>query len=131
VEDAPEIAIHNEIWMPIEANRANESAPSRSSQPSAIGAVFVTADGLRHLIPDHWLAQAELAGLGRLLRLLYSCCTIEVAGRQLEPLFQDALVGWLGMILEGPAVSMPGDQLWANIILVIARADAVPAFERE
>ena len=103
----------------------------RSSQPSVIGAVFVTADGVRRLIPDHWLAQAELSGHGRLLRLIYSCCTIEVAGQHLETLFQDAMVGRLGMILEGPAVSMPGDQLSVNSILAIAPADAVPAFERE
>ena len=103
----------------------------RSSQPSVIGAVFVTADGVRHLIPDHWLAQAELSEHGRLLRLIYSCCTVEVAGQHLETLFQDALVDRVGVILEGPAVSMPGDQLWVNSILAIAPADAVPAFERE
>src|SRR2546426_11001380 len=88
----------------------------RSSQPSAIGAVFVTADGVRRLVPDHWLAQAELSENGRLLRLIYSCCTIEVAGQDLGALFQDATVGRMGMILEGPAVSMPGDQLWVNSI---------------
>jgi hypothetical protein len=79
----------------------------RSSQPSAIGAVFVTVDGVRRLIPDHWLAQAELSEHGRLLRLIYGCCTIEVAGQHLETLFQDAKVGRLGMILQGPAT--PGN----------------------
>jgi hypothetical protein len=54
-----------------------------------------------------------------------------VAGQHLETLFQDALVGRLGVILESPAVSMPGDQLWVNSTLEIAPADAVPAFERE
>jgi hypothetical protein len=103
----------------------------RSSQPSAIGAVFVTADGVRRLIPDHWLAQAELSEQSRLLRLIYTCCTIEVAGQRLETLFEDAMVSRLGVIVEGPAVFMPGDQLWVNSILAIAPADAVPAFERE
>jgi hypothetical protein len=33
----------------------------RSSQRTATGAVFMTPNGVRRLIPDHWLAQAELS----------------------------------------------------------------------
>jgi hypothetical protein len=96
-----------------------------SSQPCAIGTVFVTADELPRLILDHWLVQAELSEHGRLLRLI--CCAIEVTGQHLETLFQDAWVGRM-RVVEGPAVSMPGDQLWVNRILAIAPADAFPAF---
>ena len=62
----------------------------RSLQQTAVGAVFVTLDGVRHLIPDHWLSRAELHEKGRLLRLVYTFGTIEVAGHGLEVLFEDA-----------------------------------------
>jgi hypothetical protein len=65
----------------------------RSLQHTAIGAVFVTLDGVRHLIPDHWLSRAELREKGRLLRLIYIFGTIEVAGQGLEVLFEDAAAG--------------------------------------
>ncbi len=44
----------------------------RSSETAAIGAVFVTAGGVRRFIPDHFLAEAELSEQGRLLRLTYT-----------------------------------------------------------
>jgi hypothetical protein len=53
----------------------------RSLQHTVVGAVFVTLDGVRHLIPDHWLSRAELREKGRLLRLIYTFGTIEVAGQ--------------------------------------------------
>jgi hypothetical protein len=91
---------------------------------------LVAADGVRRLIPDHWLAQAELAEHGRLLRLIYGCGTIEVAGQHLETLFSRCR-GWqAGNVSEGLAVSVPGDQLWVTTLLAVAPADAVPAFDR-
>ena len=77
----------------------------RSSQRSAIGAVFVTIGGVRRFIPDHFLTEAELSEQGRLLRLIYTCCTVEVAGQRLEVLFEDAIVGRLGTILQAPPAS--------------------------
>ena len=62
----------------------------RSSERSVIGAVFVTIGGVRRFIPDHFLTEAELSEQGRLLRLIYTCCTVEVAGQRLEVLFEDA-----------------------------------------
>jgi hypothetical protein len=103
----------------------------RSSQRTPIGAIFVTAEGVRRMVPDHWLAQAELSAHGRLLRLVYTCCTIEVAGQLLEVLFEDAIVGRLGIICEGPSTPVPRQQLWVSSLMAIAPAEAVPAFERE
>ena len=94
----------------------------RSSERSAIGAVFVTSDGVRRFIPDHLLAEAELSEQGRLLRLLYTCCTVEVAGQRLEVLFEDAIVGRLGTILQAPPASMPRDQPWVSSIMAIVPA---------
>ena len=70
----------------------------RSLQHTAIGAVFVTLDGVRRLIPDDWLSRAELREKGRLLRLIYTFGTIEVAGQGLEVLFEDATAGRLGIV---------------------------------
>ena len=94
----------------------------RSSERSAIGAVFVTIGGDRRFIPDHFLAEAELSEQGRLLRLTYTCRTVEVAGQHLEMLFEDAIVGRLGTILQAPPVSLPRDQPWVSIILAIVPA---------
>ena len=94
----------------------------RSSQSTAIGAVFVTAGGVRRFIPDHLLAEAELCEQGRLLRLAYSFCTVEVAGQRLEVLFEDAILGRLGTILESPSALVPRDQLWIHSIMAIGPA---------
>ena len=95
----------------------------RSSERSVIGAVFVTIGGVRRFIPDHFLAEAELSEQGRLLRLIYTCCTVEVAGQRLEVLFEDAIVGRLGTILQS--------RLSARC-LVISRGSAAswPSFQR-
>jgi len=82
----------------------------RSSESAAIGAVFVTAGGVRRFIPDHFLAEAELSEQGRLLRLTYTSCTVEVAGQRLAALFDDAIVGRLGTIMQSPSTSGLRDQ---------------------
>ena len=102
----------------------------RSSESSAIGAVFVTAGGVRRFIPDHFLAEAELSEQGRLLRLTYTCCTVEVAGQRLEVLFEDAIVGRLGTILQVPPASVPRDQLWVSSIMAIVPAAADSSLDR-
>ena len=94
----------------------------RSSEHTAIGAVFVTAHGMRRLIPDHCLAKVELSEQGRLLRLTYTCCTVEVAGQRLEALFEDAIVGRLGTILQSPSTRVQPDQPWVGSIMAIVTA---------
>ncbi len=84
------------------------------------GALFVSSDGTRRVIPDHWLNQAELLQGARLLRLSYSFCTIEIAGRDLGPVFEDAGTGKLGMVQTAPPQSVPGEQPWITSIVVIA-----------
>jgi hypothetical protein len=94
----------------------------RSSQKAALGAVFVTAVGVRRFLPDHSLVEAELSERGRLLRLIYTCCTVEVAGQRLEVLFEDAIAGRLGTILQAPPASVPRDQPWVSIMMAIVPA---------
>ena len=103
---------------------------SRSSQHARIGAVFVTPEGLRRMVPDHWLAQAELLEQGRLLRLIYTHCTMEVAGQHLEPLFEDAVAGRLGTVCQSNSQSQPSDGPWVGSLVALAAGEAVPARQR-
>jgi hypothetical protein len=106
--------------------------PRASLRSALIGGLFVSADGTRRLVPDHWLLQAELLDGARLLRLSYSCCTIEVAGQLLQPIFEDVSIGRLGAIHVAPATSAPHGRLWVTSIVAITPAEApFAAFERE
>ena len=67
--------------------------PCTLLRSAMIGGLFVSADGRRRLVSDHWLHQAELLDRGRLLRLSYSCCTTEVAGQLLQPIFEHREAG--------------------------------------
>ena len=102
----------------------------RSSERTAIGAVFVTAGGVRRLIPDHWLTEVEPSEQGRLLRLIYTCCTVEVAGQRLEVLFEDASAGRLGTILQAPPGSTVRLQPWVSSLVAIVPAAADSRFDR-
>ena len=64
---------------------------------NSIGGVFVSADGSRRVIPNHLLTQAKLDD-ETLLRLHYSCGTVEIVGRQLNTVFHDAATGRLGTV---------------------------------
>jgi hypothetical protein len=81
--------------------------------------LFIMPDGMQRVIPDHWLNQAELLGGSRLLRLGYSFCTIEVSGRGLDSIFEDAAIGRLGAIQAAPAGAVPGDGPWVTGIVAI------------
>jgi len=103
----------------------------RSSQQTAVGAVFVTLDGVRHLIPDHWLSRAELHEKGRLLRLIYTFGTIEVAGQGLEVLFEDAAAGRLGTVSQAPPAASPRVQPWVSSLVALAPNEAIGFIRRE
>lgn len=102
----------------------------RSSERAVIGAVFVTTDGSRRLIPDHCLAEVKLCEQGRLLRLVYTSCAVEVAGQRPEGLFEDAIVGRLGTILQPPPGSAARDQVWVSSPVAIVPATADSRLDR-
>jgi hypothetical protein len=106
---------------------------SRASLRSAlIGGLFISADGARRVVPDHYLTQAELLPGARLLRLSYTFCTIEVAGQCLELIFEDASIGKLGAIQVASPKEEPGRQTWVTSIVIMAGPQpAVSAFEEE
>ncbi len=93
---------------------------SRTSLRSTMtGALFIMPDGTQRVIPDHWLNQAEILDGSRLLRLSYSFCTIEVSGRRLDSIFEDASLGRLGAIQVAPAFAVPGGEPWVTSIAAI------------
>ena len=106
--------------------------PCTLLRSAMIGGLFVSADGRRRLVSDHWLHQAELLDRERLLRLSYSCCTIEVAGQLLQPIFEDASIGKLGAIHVAPERPAPHGCLWVTSVTAMTPAEApLEAFERE
>jgi hypothetical protein len=94
--------------------------PRALLRSASIGGLFGLPDGSRHAVPDHWLAQATLLHVGRLLRLNYTFCTVEIAGQGLDPIFEDASIGKIGAVQVAPPDSMPGGQLWVTSIIVFA-----------
>jgi len=104
---------------------------SRTSLRSAsIGGVFITAGGVSRLIPDRWLAQAELLERGRLVRLSYTFCTIEVTGQCLDRIFEDAGIGKLGAVQVAPPEEERGTGLWvSSIVLSASEAALVVPFQ--
>ena len=113
---------------PVEARRFCEDFLTEA----LIGGLFISADGGRCLVPDLWLLQAEILDGARLLLLGYSCCTIEVAGQLLEPIFEDASIGKLGAIHAAPERPAPHGCLWVTSVTVMTPAEApLEAFERE
>src|SRR3989442_14600102 len=106
--------------------------PCTLLRSAMIGGVFVSADGTRRLVPGHWLLDPELLDGERLLRLSYSCCTIEVAGQMLQPIFEDASIGKLGAIHAAPERPAPHGCLLVTSVTAMTPAEApLEAFERD
>ena len=93
--------------------------PRASFRSALAGAMFISPDGSRRVIPDRWLNQAELRRGSRMLRLTYSFCAIEVSGDGLEPIFEDASIGRLGTIQAAPAKEIRDKQLWVTGIAIV------------
>jgi hypothetical protein len=87
---------------------------------ASTGGFFRLQDGSRHMIPDHWLAQASLLQGGRLLRLNYTFCIVEIAGEGLEPIFEDAAIGKIGAVQAAPSETEPEELPWVSGILVFS-----------
>lgn len=103
----------------------------RSLQHIVVGAVFITLDGVRRSIPDHWLARVELCEKGRLLRLIYTFGTIEVAGQGLEVLFEDATAGRLGIVSQAPPAASHHAQPWVSSLVALAPSEDLRFIQRK
>lgn len=94
--------------------------PRASLRSASIGGLFVLSDGTRHVVPDPWLLQATLGEGGRLLRLSYTFCTIEMTGQRLEAIFEDASIGKLGAVQAAPSRGLQDGEPWVSGILFIS-----------
>jgi hypothetical protein len=70
-----------------------------------VGGIFISANGSRRVIPDQWLHEAILEKGSALLRLCYSSCTMEIRGKRLDKIFEDAALSKIGTI----TVKVPAD----------------------
>jgi hypothetical protein len=93
--------------------------PRTSLRSALTGGLFISTDGARRVIPDHLLNQAELLSGSQLIRLRYSFCTIEISGKSLDPIFEDASVGKVGAIQAAPAEAVRNGQLWVTSIIAV------------
>ncbi len=93
--------------------------PRASLGSTPVGGLFISSDGNRCIIPDYCLNQAELLNGSRLLRLNYSSCIVEVAGRGLGPIFEDVSIGKLGEIQTAPRDMAPGIEPWVSSIVTL------------
>src|SRR4030095_7186935 len=66
----------------------------------AVGAVFVSLNGDRCMIPDGWLSRDKLTEYEPLLLFHYPAETLSIRGHELKPLFDDAVAGVLGEVRE-------------------------------
>lgn len=106
--------------------------PRASMRSALIGGLFISADGTRRIIPDHWLIQVELLHGGHFLRLSYSFCTVEISGQYLDPIFEDAGVGKLGAVLAAASEETSNGHLWVSSIVILGSPEPPsPAFEQE
>jgi len=97
---------------------------------AAIGAIFVTARGVRRFIPDHCLSQGKLSEQGRLLWLIYAGCTVEVAGQRFEVPFENIIVGRLGKIVQTFSTPVLRDQPWISSLMAMVPALANSRLDR-
>ena len=70
----------------------------KSRNTNCIGGTFVSADGSRRVIPDHYLNSAKLQSDSTLLRLCYSFCVVDISGYCLKVIFNDVADGKLGTV---------------------------------
>ena len=70
----------------------------KSRDINCAGGIFISADGSRRIIPDHYLNSAKLQSDLTLLRLCYSFCVVDISGYRLKAIFDDVADGKLGTV---------------------------------
>ncbi len=93
--------------------------PRELTHSIPIGGIFMFDDESLRVIPDHWLTMVELLDQGRLLRLSYTFCSVEIAGEYLDAIYEDAAIGKLGAVWEAPPEAKPEGHPWVTSIVVI------------
>lgn len=87
---------------------------------AARGAVFTFLSGKRRFILDNWLCFAQISEDATELKLAYSCCVVILYGRDLQPVFEDAVKHELGEIREGGVPdNCPDNGLWIDTMQIV------------
>jgi hypothetical protein len=87
---------------------------------AARGAVFTFLSGKRRVVLDNWLCFAQMSEDATELKLAYSCCVVILYGRDLQPVFEDALKQELGEVREGGVPdNCPDHGLWIDSMQIV------------
>ncbi len=109
--------------------------PRAEHRAALIGGLFIRANNDSCLVPDHCLVKAELLSGSRKLKLTYSYCVVEVAGRCLDSIYEDAGIGKLGTVRVASLEeneSAPDNQLCVtSLVITPPLATEYPASEQE
>ncbi len=109
--------------------------PRAEHRAALIGGLFIRANKDSCLVPDHCLVKAELLSGSRKLKLTYSYCIVEVAGRCLDAIYEDACVGKLGTVrVASPQEneSAPDNELCvASLVITPPLETEYPVSEQE
>jgi hypothetical protein len=95
--------------------------PRAEHRAALIGGLFIRPNNDSCLVPDHCLVKAELLSGSRMLKLTYSYCIVEVAGRCLDAIYEDACISKLGTIrVASPeeCESAPDNQLCVASLVI-------------
>ena len=109
--------------------------PRAEHRAALIGGLFIRSNNDSCLVPDHCLVKAELLSGSRKLKLTYSYCIVEVAGRCLDAIYEDSCIGKLGTVrVASPEEneSAPDNQLCvASLVITPPLEIEYPASEQE
>lgn len=109
--------------------------PRAEHRAALIGGLFIRANKDSCLVPDHCLVKAELLSGSRKLKLTYSYCIVEVAGRFLDAIYEDACIGKLGTVrVTSPQEneSAPDNELCvASLVITPPLETEYPVSEQE
>jgi hypothetical protein len=84
------------------------------------GAVFTFLAGERRWIPDMCLSHAQVSKGATELKLVYTSCVVNLYGRHLGSIFEDAMSHQLGEIREGGMPDgLPGTGLWVTSVEIL------------
>ena len=101
--------------------------PRTENRAALIGAIFIKHNQDTLFVPDHCLLKAELLSGSRKLRLTYSYCIVDVAGRCLKTIYEDACIGKIGTVSAAPpeeSETAPDNLLCVTSIVVTPPPEA-------
>jgi len=72
--------------------------PYLPPEKTSIGETIIITDGTRRVLANSYFVNAKLMNESTLLKLYYSYCRVEIAGENLNAIFNDIVAGKMGTI---------------------------------